>query len=293
MIQEYINGKSEEIEAALESFLQKAGTSERLWEAMRYALFPGGKRIRPLLAMASCEALGGRLQEVLPAASALEFVHTYSLIHDDLPAMDDDDMRRGKPSVHIVFGEATAILAGDALLTLAFEILSTYPEGRQYLEKKLKVIMILASACGMKNLVDGQFMDLHFEGKEISSSDLETIHSKKTGALIQACLQSGAVMANASKEEEQMMSCFGEKIGLAFQITDDLLDAEGKKEIVGKKTQKDCKKNKATYPSLHGIETSRRTAERLVAEAKESIQLLGDKSHILSEFSDLILNRIK
>ncbi len=293
MIQEYIKEKSGEIEAVLEGFLQKAGTSERLWEAMRYALFPGGKRIRPLLAIASCEALGGHTQEVLPAASALEFVHTYSLIHDDLPAMDDDDMRRGKPSVHIVFGEATAILAGDAFLTLAFEILSTYPEGRQYLKKKLKVITILASACGMKNLIDGQFMDLHFEGKKISSSDLEIIHSKKTGALIRACLQAGAVMANASKEEDQILSYFGNKIGLAFQITDDLLDAEGKKEIVGKETQKDCTRNKATYPSLYGIEASRRTAERLVAEAKESIRSLGDKSHILSALSDLILNRIK
>jgi geranylgeranyl diphosphate synthase type II len=293
MIQEYIAEKSGEINTALEGFLQKADTSETLWKAMRYALFPGGKRIRPLLAIASCETLGGESLEILPAASALELIHTYSLIHDDLPAMDDDDMRRGKPSAHMAFGEATAILAGDALLTLAFEILSVYPEGKQYNERKLKIIEILSSACGMKGLIDGQIMDLHFEGRKTSSSDLETMHFKKTGTLIRVCLQAGATMAKASEEEDQMMSRFGEKIGLAFQITDDLLDAQGKKEIVGKETQKDCKKRKATYPSLYGIEASRHAAEMLVAEAKELLQPLGKKGHILSALSDLVLSRDK
>ncbi len=293
MIKDYIAEKSGKINTALDGFLQKVNTSETLWEAMRYALFPGGKRIRPILAIASCEALGGKPQEVLPAACALEFIHTYSLIHDDLPAMDDDDMRRGKPATHKAFGEATAILAGDALLTLAFEILSLYPEGNQYLARKLKIIEILSSACGMRGLIDGQIMDLHFEGKKISPSDLETMHLKKTGILIQACLRTGAIMAEATKEEDQIVSQFGKKIGLAFQITDDLLDAQGKKEIVGKETQKDCKKNKSTYPFLLGIKASRQAAEKLIVEAKEEIQSLGQKGYILSALSDLILTRIK
>lgn len=293
MVKEYLDEKSQQINDALNGFLQKAGTSEMLWEAMHYATFPGGKRLRPILALASCEILDGSSIEAIPAACAIEFIHTYSLIHDDLPAMDDDDMRRGKLTTHKVFGEATAILAGDALLTLAFEILSTHPMGKQYQERKLKVIKTISTACGMKGLIDGQIMDLHFEGKMISPSDLETMHAKKTGALLQASLQAGAIMANASDEEIHMMSQFGEKIGLAFQITDDLLDVEGKKEIVGKETQKDSKKNKSTYPSHLGLEESRHAAVRLIAEAKEKIQPIGGKGKILSALSDLILTRIK
>ncbi len=293
MIAEYIGEKSKEINTALQQFIHEKGSSEALVEAMKYAIFPGGKRIRPILAIASCESFGGTLEDILPAACAIEFIHAYSLIHDDLPAMDDDDLRRGKPSTHKIFGEATAILAGNALLTLAFEIMSSYPKGRQYNEKKLKIIKLISSACGMKGLIDGQAIDIHSEGKKISAPELEKMHLKKTGALIQASLLAGAIMAGASEEETNMVSIFGKKIGLAFQISDDLLDAEGKKEIVGKETKKDCKKNKATYPSLFGIEASHIAAEKLIEESKNAIQSLGKKSEILSSLSDMIIQRIK
>lgn len=293
MISNYIGKRSEEINTALQHFIPKEETSEVLWQAVHHAVFPGGKRIRPILAIASCEALGGTMDDVLPSACAVEFIHTYSLIHDDLPAMDDDDVRRGKLSTHKAFGEATAILAGNALLTLAFEILSTFPTGEQYQKRKLEIIKLISSACGMKGLLDGQIMDIHSEGKKISPSTIETLHFKKTGALIQASLLTGAIMAEASKKERDMISHIGKKIGLAFQIADDLLDAKGKKEVVGKETRKDCKKYKATYPSLFGIKGSQQTAQGLIMEAKEAIQPLGEKGQILSALSEMIITRIK
>ena len=268
----YLERRRAEVDGALDAILPRPeGNAARLLSAMRYAVMSGGKRLRPALTLAACEAFGGRTEDALPPAAALELVHTYSLIHDDLPAMDDDDLRRGRPTTHKVFGEAEAILAGDALLTLAFEILATQPAGDAAAGRRAEAVAVVAQRAGHAGMVGGQIADLEAEGKIAAVLQLEWIHRHKTGALIAAAVELGAIHAGASADDRAAMARYGEAVGLAFQIVDDVLDRTAPVSALGKTPGKDEKSGKATYPALLGMEESRREAERLVADALASI----------------------
>jgi geranylgeranyl diphosphate synthase, type II len=268
----YLESRRSDVDAVLETILPlPEGPAARLLEAMRYAVFSGGKRLRPVLALAACEAFGGPIDEVLAPAAALELVHTYSLIHDDLPAMDDDDLRRGRPTAHKAFGEAEAILAGDALLTLAFEVLATRPIGEALASRRTEAVALVARRAGHAGMVGGQLADLEAERKPLDGASLAWIHRHKTGALISASVEIGALHGGAESKDRAAMARFGEAVGLAFQITDDVLDRTATATALGKTPGKDEKSGKATYPKLLGLDASRREAERLVALAKASI----------------------
>jgi geranylgeranyl diphosphate synthase type II len=259
---------------------------------MIYSLFPGGKRLRPLLAMAACRACGGRVRDVLPAAAALEMIHTYSLIHDDLPALDDDDLRRGRATSHRVFGEAMAILAGDALLTHAFEVAATRPAGARLERRRLRAIQVLARAAGVSGMIAGQVMDLETEGRPYSFARLQQIHRGKTGALISAAVQIGGIMAGAPPPLLRRLARYGDGIGLAFQIIDDILDREGTVERLGKRTGKDVRARKATFPALLGTEASRRRARQAVAGAVRALAPLGRRGRPLADIAGFVLSRV-
>jgi geranylgeranyl diphosphate synthase type II len=268
----YLEKRRAEVDGMLAELLPTPeGPAARLLEAMRYAVFSGGKRLRPVLALASCEAFGGRVEDALAPAAALELVHTYSLIHDDLPAMDDDDLRRGRPTAHKVFGEAEAILAGDALLTLAFEVLATRPPGEAFAGRRAHAVAVLARRAGLSGMVGGQLADLEAERKPPSEAQIEWIHRHKTGALLTASVELGALHAGATREDLVAIARYGEALGLAFQITDDILDRTSSAETLGKTPGKDVKSGKATYPALLGVDASQREALRLVALALEAI----------------------
>ena len=268
----YLERRRAEVDGMLEELLPRPdGPAARLLEAMRYAVFSGGKRLRPVLALASCEAFGGRVEDVLAPAAALELVHTYSLIHDDLPAMDDDDLRRGRPTAHKAFGEAEAILAGDALLTLAFEVVATRPPGETLAPRRAQAVAVLARRAGLSGMVGGQLADLEAERKPPSEAPVEWIHRHKTGALLTASVEIGALHAGATPDDLAAIARYGEAIGLAFQITDDVLDRTASAEALGKTPGKDEKSGKATYPALLGLDASRREALRLVACALDAI----------------------
>lgn len=268
----YLEARRKEVDDMLESLLPPSeGPAARLLETMRYAVFSGGKRLRPVLALASCEAFGGGVDQVLAPAAALELVHTYSLIHDDLPAMDDDDLRRGRPTAHKAFGEAEAILAGDALLTLAFEVVATRPEGDGLASRRAEAVALLARRAGCFGMVGGQLADLSAERMPPSEAPLEWIHRHKTGALLAASVELGALHAGASRDDLASIARYGEALGLAFQITDDVLDRTSSAETLGKTPGKDEKSGKATYPARFGLDASRREAERLVASALDAI----------------------
>lgn len=292
-LREYLEERQRLVEEALDRLLPPADTYPRpLHEAMRYSVFAGGKRLRPILAIAGAEAAGGRAEDVLPVACALECIHTYSLIHDDLPSMDNDDLRRGKPTCHRVYGEALAILAGDALLTLAFALLSE--EGlakRLGAERLSQLVQEIARAAGSLGMVGGQVVDLLSEGKEIDRGTLLFLHTHKTGALIRASVLSGGLVVKASQEELEALSRYGERIGLAFQIVDDLLDITGIEEEMGKPVGSDKKKKKATYPTLIGLEESKRQVELLTALAKEALSPFGDRAWALKAIADYIASR--
>ena len=241
-----------------------SGSAGRLLEAMRYSLLAGGKRLRPILALAACEAVGGALETALPFACAIEMIHTYSLIHDDLPCMDDDDLRRGRPTNHKVFGEAIATLAGDALLTDAFKLAATTAASGCSAQAVLDTIAELADAAGSAGMVGGQVIDLLGEGQTLRLDQLEYLHSKKTGALFVAAVCGGARLAGASAAQLNSMREYAQALGLAFQVVDDLLDVESSSEAMGKRTNKDEARGKATYPSLIGVERSRQLARELV-----------------------------
>jgi len=258
--------------------------------AMRYSLFAGGKRIRPILCMEAARAVSDDSAGVETAACALEMVHTYSLIHDDLPALDNDDLRRGKPTCHKVFGEAMAILAGDALLTCAFQVL-TGLDGVDGARKAAMALELAAAAGTPNGMVAGQVADLEGEGKPPDPILLESIHRAKTGALIRASLRIGAIYAGASEAQFKALSCYGEHVGLAFQIVDDLLDVEESSEALGKTAGKDAAQRKITFPSVYGIEESRRMAEDERARAHESLKVLGNSADRLHELADLIVQR--
>lgn len=263
---------------------------ETISRAVRYSLFAGGKRLRPILVLAAAEAVGGLVEDALPAAAAFEMIHTYSLIHDDLPAMDDDSLRRGKPTSHVVFGDAIAILAGDALQTHAFRALA---DGESIItaERRLSAIALLADAAGASGMVGGQVADLEAEGQSVSSDGLEFIHRHKTGALIQAASEVGAVVGGGSDDQIAHLARYGENIGLAFQIIDDILDVTGSAETLGKSAGKDVKAGKATYPHIHGIKNAQERASELVAGALDELAPLGERAEPLSRLAQRILDR--
>ena len=292
-LKEYLKRRQRSVDEALERWVP--GDHEfppQVHQAMRYSLFAGGKRLRPILALAAAETVGGRIADALPLACSLELIHTYSLIHDDLPSMDDDDLRRGKPTSHKVFGEALAILAGDALLTEAFHLL-TRPDLMRDVSprRRLRAINQVARAAGSYGMVGGQVMDIASQGQEIEAHLLEYIHSHKTGALIAASVCTGAIIGGASPSQYKAMNRYGEKLGLAFQVIDDLLDVQGEEKKLGKAVRKDQAKGKATYPALFGIAESRRMAEVLVEEALGRLQLFNGRANPLREIARFILKR--
>lgn len=261
--------------------------------SMRYSVFAGGKRIRPILMLAACEAVGGDRRRALPAACAMEMIHTYSLIHDDLPAMDNDDFRRGNPTNHKVFGEATAILAGDALLTEAFILLSR-PENAETAGPGVlaKVIHEIALCAGSRGMIGGQVVDMESEGrKEIDLATVQYIHTHKTGALIRASVKTGALLGGAGDEDFAAMVRYGESIGLAFQIADDILDIEGTTEQLGKDAGSDQARGKATYPAVMGLAESKRRATELVETALDALSSFGEKAAPLRAIASYIVQR--
>lgn len=265
--------------------------NQRLAAAMHYGLMNGGKRLRPFLVYATCEALGGSQQQADAAAVAIEMVHSYSLVHDDLPAMDDDELRRGQPTCHIAFDEATAILAGDGLLTAAFEVLAN--ASSLSTAQRLALVQILAQAAGGAGMVAGQATDLNHVGKSMSLAELEAMHAHKTGALIKAAIQMGAVCATAEQAptEAAALAEYAEHIGLAFQIWDDVLDIEGSTADLGKSQGKDQANNKPTYPALMGLEAAKEKAQALVLQAKQAIASLGEAANTLNLLADYVIQR--
>ena len=282
----------ERVESKLLSLLSsRENIATHLNEAMQYSLLNGGKRLRPILVYQACKLLGGSLEQADNAACAIEAIHSYSLVHDDLPAMDDDDLRRGKPTCHIKFDEATAILAGDALLTLAFELLS-YDDSLQSSDTKLKMVQTLATASGDLGMVDGQAFDLGSVGKALTLEQLQSMHGAKTGALIRAALRLGALASNnATTESLAALDQYGIAIGLAFQIQDDILDIEGSTEQLGKPQGSDLERDKPTYPALMGLEASKAWLEELVEQANEALASFGEQATSLREIAQFIISR--
>lgn len=272
-IHEYLSAKVKLVDRLLDEFIPPASTPPRtLHEAMRYSVMAGGKRIRPILAMAAFEYSGGKEKysnrAIEYAMASLEMIHTYSLIHDDLPCMDDDDLRRGQPTCHKRFGEAAAVLAGDALHDIAFALMAK--------TGSTEVVTELASAIGTFGMIGGQIADVEAEGRKISEDEIIRIHNCKTGSLIRSSVRIGALLAGADSNTLYSLSKFGEKVGLAFQIIDDILDIEGSAELLGKKVGSDCLKKKATYPGVVGLIQARQDADRLIDEAINNLNSFGD-----------------
>jgi len=286
----YLEASSRKVEAALKTFLptldEKASTLHR---AMHYSLFAGGKRLRPALAFAAAEACGGNGSLAVPSACAVECVHTYSLIHDDLPCMDDDDLRRGCPTCHKVFGEAVAVLAGDALLTIAFQILCETPVSPRYpLRRQIRE---LAVSAGSRWLIGGQVQDMEAEGKETSASLVRAIHLRKTAAMMRVALRLGAMAANAEPWELRLLSRFGVALGLAFQTIDDILDVTQTQEKLGKSAGKDERAGKATLPGVLGLEVARRKAQEYTRKALDTLVPLGARGESLRSLTEFLLRR--
>ena len=286
----YLAKSRTRVEAALDQALAPEHP-ERLREAMRYSLLAGGKRLRPVLCLASCELAGGDSEQAMPTAVALEMIHTMSLIHDDLPSMDNDDLRRGSPTNHKVFGEAIAILAGDALLTRAFEMVSLRSNSSIESERLLKVVGELSLVAGAPGLVGGQVVDLECEGKKVDLDTLEFIHLHKTGALLRACVTCGALIGGAQEDLLKALGIYARGIGLAFQIIDDILDVTASSDVLGKTAGKDLIADKTTYPKLLGLEESRKRADKLVEEAKSALDPWKSGAAPLLALADYITNR--
>ncbi len=294
-IKSYLNEQRLFIEKAFDTYIPVAeGDFSDHIQAMRYSLTAGGKRIRPILCIAAAEAVGGEQvasQDLLPVACALECIHTYSLIHDDLPAMDNDDLRRGKPTNHVLHGEAAAILAGDGLLTLAFDLLSNPAHGALSSDKKLRIIHIIARASGSLGMVGGQALDIANENQTFPFETLQAIHSSKTGALITASVLAGAVGAGADEKQIAALEQYGQQIGLAFQIVDDLLNATATTEQLGKAAGSDAELGKATYPAYFGVEETRIKAKNAVDRAKDCLTEFDDKAQRLRLLAYYIYTR--
>lgn len=290
-VKKYLQTRQKEIDRALDRYLPKANTKPTtLHRAMRYSLFAGGKRLRPILCLAAAEACRGNIHNARPLACAVECIHTYSLVHDDLPCMDNDDFRRGRPTCHKVFGDGIAVLAGDALLTIAFEIASTAkPTSRYDISILLREIAV---AAGSQRLIAGQVADLEAEGKRVKRDQLRFIHQNKTAAMLKSSVRLGAMSANADARKLSAITHFGERLGLAFQIIDDILDVTQTSEILGKSAGKDVAAKKATYPAVIGLDKSRAEAQRLTREAHDALCVFrGDEADALHALANYLLER--
>ena len=292
-LDKYLKAKKEIVDEALDRYLPgEDNYPSVIFESVRYSIFAGGKRIRPILCMASAEAVGGNVETVLPVACALELIHTYSLIHDDLPVMDDDDYRRGRLTNHKVFGEDIAVLAGDALLTEAFHLMSKKEfVGGIPSDKLLAVINNVSEAAGFFGMVGGQVVDVKSEGKEIDEETLDYIHTHKTGAMIVASIRAGAVISGAGEHEFNALSDYGRHTGLAFQIVDDILDVEGNSEVMGKDAGSDGSRGKVTFPAIYGLEASRKRACELVDKALSDIAFFDSRADPLRMIARYIVER--
>jgi geranylgeranyl diphosphate synthase type II len=291
-LQDFLASRTETANRALGKFLPSEKTKPAtIHEAMRYSLFAGGKRMRPALCLAAAQACGGREADALPLACAVECIHTYSLIHDDLPAMDNDDFRRGKPTNHKVFGDGIAVLAGDALLTQAFEIAAQAKGWPRYPHRTL--ILELAKASGSLQLVAGQVADLEGEGKEISAGELRYIHERKTSALLCCSVRLGGMSANCTSAQLKALTDFGYHVGLAFQVIDDILDVTQTSEQLGKTAGKDTAAQKATYPAIVGLEKSRKIAEQLTGKAFAALKPFQGRAVALEALAEFLLKRDK
>lgn len=289
----YLAEQKQKVDSALSECLPApVGLEKRVIEAARYSLFAGGKRLRPILCLAAAEVVGGSPEAVMPAACALEMIHTYSLIHDDLPAMDDDDFRRGQPTNHKVFGDAIAILAGDTLLTEAFGLIAgAQQNGRIPPGKVLDVIGIVVKASGYRGMIGGQVVDLECETRVVDLATVEYMHIHKTGALISASLEVGAILGGGTRDQVSSLVNYGHHLGLAFQITDDLLDIEGDAHLMGKQTGSDAANNKKTYPALLGLAASKEAARRHVEEASQALDAFDGKAEPLRAIARYLLVR--
>jgi geranylgeranyl diphosphate synthase type II len=286
----YFSRNNTLLERCLTEYLDSSANA-RLLEAMRHSLMAGGKRLRPNLCIAACEAVGGNPEDVFPVACAMEMIHTYSLIHDDLPAMDDDRLRRGKPTCHMAFDEATAILAGDALLTLAFQVLASMKT--RCAEHALEVIRIIAVAAGPSGMVQGQMLDMQSEGRSLTPESLQHLHALKTGAMIEAALAAGAIVADGSPLQVNAIREYGRSIGLAFQVVDDILNVEGDPAVMGKAAGTDRVRRKNSYPTLWGLEKSREFAHNLIQAAIESLSDFGLEAEALRTIARYVIERNK
>ncbi|HZJ38642.1 MAG TPA: farnesyl diphosphate synthase [Chthoniobacterales bacterium] len=289
-LKSYLIARRKEVDRALDRFLPGERTPPAtIHKAMRYSLFAGGKRLRPILCLAAAEACGGRISSALPLACALECIHTYSLVHDDLPSMDNDDLRRGHATCHKVFGDGIAILAGDALLTIAFEIAGNAQGSKRY--NLRKILREIAVAAGSQKLIAGQVADLEAEGHQINRAQLRYIHEHKTAALLTTSLRLGAMAANATPNQLKAITDFGRALGLAFQVIDDILDVTQTSEQLGKSAGKDVAAKKATYPAVIGLEKSRAEARRLTLQAHRALKPLGKRGTVLRQLADYLLER--
>ena len=280
------------IESLLNNYTPKEeGYQKTIMEAMNYSLKAGGKRLRPILTLESCRIVGGNEEDAIPFAIAIEMIHTYSLIHDDLPALDNDDLRRGKPTNHKVFGEGMATLAGDALLNYAFEVMLSSAIDKEDANKYLKAINEVAKHAGIYGMIGGQVVDVESENKVIDKDKLDFIHLNKTAAMIIGCMRAGAIVGGADKEALEKITTYAKNIGLSFQIVDDILDIVGEEEKLGKPIGSDLENHKSTYPSLLGLEESRRIANELIDEAKNTIKDLSSEVEFLNKLADYIINR--
>jgi len=289
-LKSYLADRAALVDAAMDAYLPPA--KERpstIHEAMRYAIFSGGKRLRPVLCLAAAEACGGETSDALAPACAVELMHTYSLVHDDLPAMDDDDLRRGRPTCHKVYGEGMAVLCGDALLTEAFLVLSETPPTKRYGTRQY--IAEFAETGGSRKLIGGQVMDLEGEGKKLTKRELVRIHEAKTAALLTASLRLGAMTANATPAKLDALTRFGHHLGLAFQVIDDILDVTQSTEVLGKTAGKDQAVEKATYPAIIGLAASRKEAAKLTKAAMDALKPLGKKAARLEKIAAHLLKR--
>ncbi len=294
-LEAYIGERRSAVDETLQKIFPPAsGHAYEIVKAMEYSIFAGGKRLRPILCIAAAETVGGHFSDVMPVACALELIHTYSLIHDDLPAMDDDNLRRGKPTNHNVFGEALALLAGDGLLTEAFHLIASSGERPQADARLLlRVISTVAEAAGYAGMVGGQVVDMHWQSKQADLDAVQFIHRHKTAALIRASVASGAILAGATERQIRAISLYGEKTGLAFQISDDILDLESDSSTLGKQVGADIKLGKATYPAVIGIEQSKRTQSKLIEDAVAALEAFDQRADPLRAIARYVIERKK
>ena len=286
-----LNKKCAKIEDILVKYIpREEGFQKNIVKAMKYSLLSGGKRLRPILTLEACKIVGGDIKDAIPFAIAIEMIHTYSLIHDDLPQLDNDDLRRGKPTNHKVFGEDMAILTGDALLNYAFEVMLSGSINKENPEKYLLAINEIAKSSGIEGMIGGQVVDIESEGKIIEKAKLHYIHINKTAALIIGCMRAGAIIGGATEHELNVISCYAKKIGLAFQVVDDILDIEGDEKALGKKVGSDIQRHKSTYPSILGMKTSKEIANELIDEAKSKISEFDDSEFLIC-LADYIISR--